>query len=198
MLALVILPATARPLLRAAGRMLVAEDPLERADVIVVAVDADGAGVLEASDLVRRGFAARVAVFSDPPGAVDREFLRRGIPYYDAAARAIRQLHALGIVSAGEIERPVSGTTAEGALLPGWCSSHGYRTVIFVSLSDHSRRTRRVLRRDLQGSGVTVLVHYSRYSEFDPDGWWLSRQGARSGIVELEKLLADVLRHPFS
>src|SRR5256885_15163291 len=72
---------------RAAGRALVAEDPIEPADVIVIASNADGSGVLEAADLVGKGIATRVAVFADPPDAVDREVLRRGLPYEDAAAR---------------------------------------------------------------------------------------------------------------
>jgi hypothetical protein len=40
-------------------------------------------------------------------------------------------------------------------------------------------------------------VRYSRYSEFDPDSWWLTRGGQRIQAVESEKLLLDLLRHPF-
>src|ERR1700731_869711 len=40
------------PILRAAGWALVVDEPLEPADIIVIAVDADGPGVLEAADLV--------------------------------------------------------------------------------------------------------------------------------------------------
>jgi hypothetical protein len=83
------------------------------ADVIVIAVDADGAGVLEAADLVHSGIATRVAVFADPPDPIDREFIRRGIPYKDAAARSARQLQLLGVTAIEQIPR-VSGTEAEG------------------------------------------------------------------------------------
>src|SRR5262249_25062463 len=53
--------------LRSMGRFLVATEPLQPADVIVVSVDSDGAGVLEATDLLREHLAARVALFADPP-----------------------------------------------------------------------------------------------------------------------------------
>jgi hypothetical protein len=36
------------------------------------------------------------------------------------------------------------------------------------------------------------------YSEFDPDRWWQTRDGARIGLVELQKLLLDLARHPIS
>jgi hypothetical protein len=55
--------------------------------------------VLEAADLVHSGIATRVAVFSDPPDAVDREFIRRGAPYEDVGARSLRQLRSLGPVA---------------------------------------------------------------------------------------------------
>jgi hypothetical protein len=63
--------------------------PLGCVDTIVVAVDADGAGILEAADLVHQGIASRVAVFADPPDATDREFLRRGVRYHDEAAFSV-------------------------------------------------------------------------------------------------------------
>src|SRR5215510_7639013 len=68
-------------ILRAAGWALVVNDPVEPADIVVVATGADGAGVLEAADLVHSGVATRVAVFADPPDMVEQEFIRRGIAY---------------------------------------------------------------------------------------------------------------------
>jgi hypothetical protein len=185
-------------ILRAAGGVLVAGDPLMPADVIVLTVDADGAGVLEAADLVRQGVATRVAVFADPPNAVDRELLRRGVPYEDEADRAVRQLRALGVETVEPIPRAVAGTEDEGETLPLWCDQHGFRSIVVVSTSDHSRRVRRVLRRAMKGHETRVVVRPSRYSEFDPDRWWKTRAGARIGIVELEKLLLDVTLHPIS
>lgn len=185
-------------LLREAGRALVAADAPVHADEIVIAVDADGAGVLEAADLAHAHLSQRVAVFADPPDATDREFLHRGLPYHDAAALETRQLRLLGVSDVEVIPRPVEGTHDEGGALLRWCAERGYRTILFVSTADHSRRTRRVLHRELSGSSVVVHVVYSKYSRFDPDAWWHAREGVRVEIVEGEKLLLDLLRHPFS
>jgi hypothetical protein len=43
-----------------------------------------------------------------------------------------------------------------------------------------------------------VSVRTTRYATFDPDRWFETRWGLRIGVVELEKLLLDVVRHPFS
>jgi len=184
--------------LRAMGRFLVATDHLQRADVIVLSVDSDGAGVLEATDLIQEHVADRVALFADPPDSVDREFLRRGVAYHNAAAVSLGQLHDLGIDAVEVIPRTVTGTNDESRDLAAWCSEHGYRAVVFVSTLDHSRRAARILARATRGRGLNLSVRGSRYSDFDPDAWWSSRGGVRIEIVESQKLLADMLLHPFS
>jgi hypothetical protein len=188
-----------RPILRAAGWALVVNERVEPADVIVVVADADGAGVLEAADLVHSGVATRVAVFADPPDTmVGREFSRRGIPYEGAAARSVRQLRALGVDTIDQIPRYVTGTEDEGPVLADWCDQHRFRSVVVVSTSDHSRRLRRVLHRSMKGHQTRVTVRSARYLVFDPDRWWEGRGGIRTEVEELEKLLLDVVRHPMT
>jgi hypothetical protein len=84
---------------------------VEPADVIVVAMNADGAGVLEAADLVHSGVARRVAVFAEPPDAVETLLAGAssscgGIPYEDAAARSVLQLRALDVDTVDNIQDP--------------------------------------------------------------------------------------------
>jgi len=191
-------PAIRTPILRALGQALVADDAPAPADMIVVATGADGAGVLEAADLVHSGVSTRVAVFADPPDPiVDREFIRRGVPYEDWAARSIRQFHGLGVNMVEVIPRAVAGTDDEGRVLPGWCDQRGLRSVVVVTTSDHSRRLRRVLRRSMGVRPTRVIVRSARFSPFDPDRWWQTSDTKRIGIIELQKLLLDVLLHPF-
>jgi len=191
-------PAVHRSLLRAAGWALVASDPLQHADAIVLTINAGGAGVLEAADLLHEGIASRVAVFSDPPDLIDREFIRRGAPYYDLAAVELFQLRALGVTSTEVIPRSALSTHDEASILPRWCAENGYHTIVLVSTTDHSRRIRRMMRRALRGRHTRAIVVYSRYSQFNPDEWWRTRGGTRIELEELQKLLLDILRHPLS
>lgn len=195
--ATIALPAFRTPILRTAGWALVVDEPVEPSDVIVVTVDAGAAGVLEAADLVRNGTATRVAVFADSPDATERELARRGAPSESAADRSIRQLRSLGVTTIERIPTPVDGTEDEGRVFQDWCDSR-IHSVVVVTSSDHSRRLRRVLHRAMEGHPTKVMVRFARYSQFDPDRWWRTRAGIRTGIVELQKLLLDLVRHPIS
>jgi hypothetical protein len=185
------------PILRAAGWALVVNEPVTSADTIVLTLDSDGAGALEAADLAQRGISKRVAVFMDPPSGENDEFTRRGLPYEDAGARQIRQLRSLGVTDVVQISR-IDGTEDEGRVLPRWCDEHHFQSIVVVTTNDHSRRLRRVLDRDMKGHPIRATVHSARYSSFNPDRWWETRRGVRIEIVELQKLLLDVMLHPMS
>jgi hypothetical protein len=195
--AILAIPSVREPVLRAAGWALVLDEPVAPADVIVLSIASGGAGALEAADLVHSGVAKRVAVFADPPTGEDYEFIRRGLPYEDAAARQIRQLRALGVTDIEQISR-VSGTESEGEVLPQWSDEQHLRSIIVVATKDHSRRLRRVLDRGMKGHPTHATVRAARYSNFDPDRWWETRGGVRIEIVELQKLLLDFVLHPLS
>ena len=185
------------PVLRAAGWALVADDSVTSADIIVVSLDSNGAGALETADLVHSGVSKRVAVFEDPPSEEDDEFIRRGLPYEDDAAKQIRELKLLGVTDIVRIAQ-VDGTEEEVKALPSWCDEHQFKTIVFVSHTDHTRRLRRVLDRIMKGHATRVMVKPARYTNFDPDRWWETRGGIRTEIVELQKLFFDIVLHPLS
>jgi hypothetical protein len=195
---IVVVPSVREPLLRAAGWALVVNEPVAAADIIVVSLDSGGAGALEAADLVQSGIATRVAVFTDPPSGEDYEFIGRGLPYEDAGARQIRQLRWLGVTDVVQIPTTDVGTEGEAQVLPPWCDQHRFRSIVFVAARDHSRRLRRVLDRVMKGHSTRVAVQPARYSSFDPDRWWETRSGVRTEIVELQKLMLEVVLHPMS
>jgi uncharacterized SAM-binding protein YcdF (DUF218 family) len=185
------------PVLRAAGWALVVTEPVGSADIIVVSLDSRGAGALEAADLVQNGISRRVAVFVDPLGGEGHEFIRRGLPYEDEGARQVRQLRSLGVTEVVQISR-IDGTESEAQVLMPWCDEHQFRSVVFVATKDHSRRTRRVFDRAMRNNPIRVTVQPARYSSFDPDRWWETREGVRTEIIEFQKLLLDVVLHPMS
>jgi len=195
---IVVVPSVWKPVLRAAGWALVVNELVAPADIIVLSLASGGAGALEAADLVQSGIATRVAVFTDPPSGEDHEFIRRGLPYEDAAARQIRQLRWLGVTDVVQIPRTDVGTEGEAQVLPPWCDQHRLRSIVLVTTRDHSRRLRRVLDRVMKGHSTRVMIQPSRYSSFDPDQWWKTRNGVRTEIVELQKLVLEVVLRPIS
>jgi len=185
-------------MLRAVGWALVVDEPVEPADLIVVPQWAGTSGAIDAADLVHSGIADRVALLPEPAKPAERELARRGVPYQNEAADLAQLLRALGVATIEVVPIAAAGTEAEGRVLLSWCDQHQFRSIVVVSAADHSRRVRRVLRRSLQGHQTRVVVRSARYSAFDPNRWWQTRDGVRTGIVELQKLLLDVARHPFS
>ena len=183
-------------LLRSIGRVLVAQDPPAKADIIVVSSDSLGAGLLEAADLVKAGFATRVGIFDRAESRLQRELVRRGAPHYDLKDFSIQVLRSQGVSDIVLLPQVV-GTMDEGRVLQQWCVANSIHSLLFISVTDHSRRTRRVLDRSVGQHGIRVMVRYSHWSQFDPDSWWQSRDGQRLQITESEKLLVDILRHPF-
>jgi hypothetical protein len=192
------LPAVRTTILRMGGWALVLDEPLESVDVVVVVLGGDRAPILEAADYVHAGITSRVAVLSDPPDKVERELTRRGVAFEDETAAAIRLLNSLGVSAVERIPKAGSGTEQIGPALPRWCDARGYRKIVVVSPPDHSRRMRRMLDRSLTGHETKARVRIARHSSFEPDHWWQDRDGQRTGIVELQKLLLDYVRHPFS
>jgi uncharacterized SAM-binding protein YcdF (DUF218 family) len=190
------IPASRHSVLRSVGWALVAQDPPTKADIVVIGTDTLGAGVLEATDLIRAGYATRVGIFARPVTKASLEIARRGATPFDLDAVSVQLLHELGITDITMIPTVV-GTADEGKVLQRWCAARSIHSVIFVSVPDHSRRARRVLARWLGRDGIQVVVRYTHFSDFDPDTWWQTRNGQRVQMVESEKLLLDILTHPF-
>jgi hypothetical protein len=191
-------PGVRESALRGMGSALVVDEPLEPADAIVVTLDSEGAGALEAADLVKAGIASRVAIFADPPSPEFEEFKRRGLPYEDRTAVQARQLQWLGVEDVVRIPAMVWGTDDVARALPAWCGANGFRVVVLVTDAGHARRTRRAVDRAISAQAVRVIVRPSRYSAFEANGWWQTRSGTRMGIIESQKLLLDLLAHPFN
>jgi hypothetical protein len=66
---------------------------------------------------------------------------------------------------------------------------------VVVAARDHSRR---VLHRVMKGHPTQVTVQPARYWGFDPEGWWETRAGVRTEIIERQKLALDAVLHPVS
>lgn len=164
------------------------DEPLQNADVIVIAADALEEGVMEAAALAKNGIAPRVAVFtlgSRP---------RRG-----PTARAVAALNRDGVAIVEQIPASVTGTTDSIPVLLAWCRMRGFHTAIMITNSDHSRRVRRVLDRTTGDSrDVRVVVRVARPFTLSPDDWWVHGGEIYRVIVEIPKLLVDVARHPRS
>jgi uncharacterized SAM-binding protein YcdF (DUF218 family) len=174
-----------RPVLTAAGRFLVVEDPLAPADVIVVLSGGEGdERVRQAAALYHAGYAPVVVLSGG--GAVLGE----------ATAQILRrQALARGIPDRALVYERTSTSTGEQARnLREILARRRVRRAIVVTSSYHTRRTRYLFRRAFADSGIDVRVYPVRHDVFDPDGWWTREQDTERVVLEYIKLALAVVR----
>ena len=184
-------------ILQRLGWALVTEDPLTRADAIVLTVDVGRAGVLEAAGLVQpRNRHPRRRLFR-----IAGMRSRRIPPARSSGRGTCGRNHARSAgcwgIGGGEDADAGYGRENQGPVLAQWCAAQRLGAIVVVSLSDHSRRVGGTWRA-MQNSPTRVIVRPARYGLFDPNHWWRSRGGIRTQVEELQKLTVDILRHPLS
>ena len=117
--------------------------------------------------------------------------------YADEGERFLGLLHAMNIGQVEVVGMRDGGTEEFGEFLPEWSRQRQLDSVLVVTGTDHSRRVKRVLRRNSSGQHPRFTVRRSRYSAFTPERWWCPVP-SELGLVELQKLALDVVLHPLS
>jgi uncharacterized SAM-binding protein YcdF (DUF218 family) len=174
-----------------AGRYLVVEDPLERSDAIVVLAGARAERWLEAAELYRAGWAARIVL---SPGRLEGAELRlreMGIRFPAEAELARDALVQMKVPVDAITILPGSldNTAQEAAAAHDVLASAGWQRIIVVTSKYHTRRTAFAFAREFRGTPVRVVVRASRYDHVKPERWWTDRADFRYVTSELQKLL---------
>lgn len=184
-----------RPLLRLAGAALVVEDPLQRADAIVVVGGGTPAHEAAAAALFREGWAPRVLVSNPVTPDRVRELIALGIRPLDLQGEARRALERYGVPPAAIVALPeaVQITETELRAVHAAARARGYRRLILVTSPHHTRRVRVIWSREVSGD-IEGLVVSARDEAFPMDGWWRQRRMAEAVLHEYLGLLAIHLR----
>jgi uncharacterized SAM-binding protein YcdF (DUF218 family) len=177
------------------GPYLTREDPLRKADAILVLAGTRMLRPLEAADLFREGYAGRIVLTRDAQEeGVERTLRERGHPFQTDVERAHDVFVAMGIPPSAVIipERRHDSTAAEAITLRELAAAHGWRTVLVVTSRFHLARARFAVRRELRDAGVDVVMRASRYDPMRPERWWTRRGEVRWVVSEIPKLVAYV------
>jgi uncharacterized SAM-binding protein YcdF (DUF218 family) len=175
-----------------AGRILFAEDPLERADVIYVLAGARADRWLEASDLYKEGYAPRILLSTGGTDAAEEILRARGIRLPTDGEFAREGLRQVGVPADAVIlpEGRSDNTAAEATQFARFAAARSWRTAILVTSKFHTRRAGLAVRRTLRGTGIRVIVRASRYDSFRTRAWWMDRYSSRMVLFEFPKLIA--------
>lgn len=175
-----------------AGRYLQHEDPLQHADALFVLAGSRLERTLEAVDLYQAGYAPVMLLSPGREEPAEVAARARGLRFPREAEPLRQALTGIGIPRDAVLigDGSVDNTADEAAMLTRIAHARGWHRVIVVTSKYHTRRTGFAMRRALEGSGVEIVVHASRYDPADPARWWRHRRDVRFLMEEWPKLLA--------
>ena len=178
-------------LLRAIGRYLVTENPLQKADAIAVLTGDGGvARTLEAVRLYQDGYASRIILTHQVLPRGYEALPRLGIKAPEERDIQVMILEKMRIPRAAilQVTERANSTQSEMIYLTRFLDRHRMRSVILVTSRSHSTRASKILARTSRGR-IVIISRPSRYDTFDPEGWWRSRRDAKEVLAECEKLV---------
>lgn len=163
-----------QPLLQGLAEAWEVDEPLMKADAIVVLGGGVDVRPFAAAQLFKEGYAPLVMVAEVPlkrtaklgltksHGELNREvLLHEGVP-------------AEAIVPLG---KDLNNTFMEARALREWAAAHSCRAVIIPTEAIHTRRVRWVFDKVLEGSGCQVLVKSLANPDYGPHDWWMTEAG---------------------
>jgi uncharacterized SAM-binding protein YcdF (DUF218 family) len=170
------------------GRWLVAEDPLEKAQAIVVLSGHMPLRAWEAAKLYRAGYAPKVwLTHSTEPGATLQAM---GIAYVGEDFYNLRVLMHEGVPpdAIRVLEPPIINTADEIAAVSATMAEEKDKTVIIVTSKVHTRRAR-ILWHRLPGARGKAIVRAASDDPFEPGRWWRTTGDALDVVREFLGIL---------
>jgi len=170
--------------LRKVGSLVVEENPLAHADVVVLVRNAPRVAA-EAAAIQKAGYAPRVLVLRAVTRPDDEVLRRLGLDPGLEHDVAIRVLRASGVPPQviELLPQAPDGTNEAARQIARYAQGHGVTRVIAVTERSHTRRTARLLRREL-GARSVVIVRAAPRDPFQPETWWHDRFSARELAME--------------
>lgn len=166
--------------LSAVGRALIVEDPLQKADAILVlgGETRQGDRVMHAVKLYKRGLAPLLVLSGTPMGfrTHEAEVMQRHAEYLGVSPE-----HIVTVKHASE------STREEAGVLVPVLRGKGVKKVILVTSSSHTGRAKRTFEKVAGPVGPRFLASPVDDGYFNPDGWWTRRKDAKTLVSEAIK-----------
>lgn len=170
------------------GRWLVVEDPLEKAQAVVVLSGRMPMRAVEAAKLYRAGYAPKVwLTHSTEPGA---SLKAMGVTYTGEDVYNVQVLMHEGVPADAIhlLEPPIVNTADELAAVSTALAEEKAGTVIIVTSKVHTRRVRILWNRLAAGRG-RALIRAVSDDPFEPRRWWRTTGDALDVVREFLGIL---------
>jgi uncharacterized SAM-binding protein YcdF (DUF218 family) len=167
-----------------AGRWLIAEDPLQKADAIAVLSGRMPSRALEAARVYKQGYASRVWLTrSTEPGETLQQFSIpfAGEEFYDKQVLIHEGVPENAIQV---LDPPINNTADEVQTIGGALRKENLHSVIMVTSKVHTRRVRALWKR-LSARDRVAIIHGVSDDPFDPAHWWRTTSDALDVVREI-------------
>lgn len=177
------------PILRLVGNFWVVNDPPQAADVIVMLGDDNYSGdrATHAAELFKAGLAPRVIASG--------RYIR---PYATISDLEAHDLADHGVPQSAIVRfaHEARDTHDECEGIGQLMTQHGWKRILLVTSSYHTRRSRYICSR-LLPPGTILRMGAARDSDYDPDNWWRTRDGMKAFFHETVGIFVAMweLRH---
>ena len=173
------------PLLVGLAKAWIVDDPLTRADVIVVLDGGPETRPFAAARLYREGHAPKVLVMRHRAGPT----AQLGVTAPEAEIlRKILMKQGVAEADVAVVNDEVNSTHEESIAVRNWTGTNHVKSVIIPTDVFHTRRVRWLFRKQLEDLGVQVMVQAVPVREYKTEDWWRHEQG----IVAFQN---EVLKH---
>ena len=173
---------------RGAGRWLVREDALARADVIVVLSGGLPFRAEEAAKVYRAGYAPEV--WLTRPDSPSGQLAEMGISYEgeEDYNRAILIHDGVPAGTVRVLPERIVDTEEEIEEVAREMRHQAKTSVILVTSPEHTRRVK-MLWRKLAGNALSAILHGTPKDPFNPDHWWRDTRDIFSVVREMLGLI---------
>ncbi len=162
------------PLLRWFATSLIVEDPLQKADAMVVLSGGGYDRGNEAVKILNAGYTSKVICTGGNPVIELRVF---GIDTLESDMTTAN-LKRQGIPDSIITElRDGTSTKEESELIAHYCKQHQLKKIMIVSSKLHTHRVQEVFKNKLKKQGIEVIVRGAPSSRFDELKWWQDEDG---------------------
>jgi uncharacterized SAM-binding protein YcdF (DUF218 family) len=169
---------------RGVGRWMVREDPLAKADEIVVLSGTMPARAEEAGRIFQMGYAPQVWVST--PDSPREELAAMGIPFSgeEDYSRAVLIHEGVPAADVNIFPQPIVNTENEIEEISAQMRRDRKTSAIVVTSPQHTRRVR-LLWSKLAGRDLRLIVREAPQDPFDANHWWRNTRDTFSVVREL-------------
>jgi uncharacterized SAM-binding protein YcdF (DUF218 family) len=166
----------------AAARLLIEDDGPSRADAaVVLAGDGYGTRIIRGAQLAKAGYAPYVLVSDD--FRYEHGSCNPSIEY------AVEQGYPANLFR--NFRTNADSTREEAASIDGYLKAHNVHSILLVTSNYHSRRAAGLMRAQDPALRVSAVAAPDPY--FEPEGWWKTRNGQKTFLLEWMKTVATDL-----